>query len=68
MPLRAKKIIGSLAIFLIMIGWLVLTVSISGFVPRHWLAELLFYAIMGLGWCLPVMPVLTWMEAVRTKR
>jgi hypothetical protein len=68
MPLRIKKIFGSLAICLIVILWIVMTVSVSGFVPRHWAAEMLFYAIFGLGWALPVMPILVWMESVRKRR
>lgn len=67
MPLRFKKIIGSIAICVIVILWILMTVSVSGFVPRNPIAELIFYAVFGLGWCLPVMPILLWMETVRRK-
>ena len=67
MPLRIKKIIGSLAICAIVVLWIIGAVSLSGLVPRHPVAELLYYAVMGLGWALPVMPILSWMEATRAK-
>ncbi len=62
MPQRLKKIIGALAICAFVVFWMVLTVSLSGLVPRNVIAETIFYIVMGLGWAFPLMPVLKWME------
>lgn len=68
MPIRLKKIVGALFIFVFLIFWIVAAVSISGFVPDNKLAELIFYAIAGLGWGLPLLPLLKWMEETKTKQ
>jgi len=65
MPLRLKKLLGSLGIMLFLLFWISLTVGLSGFVPRHWAAELAFYAFFGLAWGLPLLPVLKWMEKTK---
>lgn len=67
MPIRLKKIIGALFIFVFLIFWIVTAVSLSGFIPENKLAELAFYAIAGLGWGIPLLPLLKWMEQTKTR-
>ena len=62
MPLRVKKIFGSLFICAFVIFWIWLASSLSVLVPENRALELRYYAGFGLGWCLPVMPILAWME------
>jgi hypothetical protein len=65
MPLRLKKMLGSLLICVFVLFWVVLSVGLANHVPHKWYLEVPFYAVMGLGWGLPVLPILSWME--RTK-
>jgi len=67
MPARVKKIFGALFIFAFLVFWIVLAVSLSGFVPDNRIAELVFYAVAGLGWGLPLLPILKWMETSKRK-
>lgn len=62
MPVRLKKILGSLFICVFVIFWIWFVIGLSYYVPKNKALELLFYAVAGLGWCLPVMPILAWME------
>ena len=66
MPLRLKKILGALLVVVFMLFWVWLAVSLSGFVPDNKFAEMVFYIVAGLGWGVPLFPLLSWME--RTKR
>lgn len=66
MPLRLKKIIGSLFVCVFVLFWVVLAIGLANRVPNVWYLQLAFYAVMGLGWGLPIFPVLVWMEKSKT--
>ena len=66
MPLRLKKMLGSLFICVFVLFWVVLSVGLANHVPHKWYLEVPFYAVMGLGWGLPVLPILSWMERTKT--
>ena len=62
MPMRVKKMLGSLFIFLFVVFWILLAMGLARHVPPQWYWQLAFYAVMGLGWGVPIFPVLSWME------
>jgi hypothetical protein len=62
MPVRVKKMLGSLFICIFVIFWIWLGASLSVFVPKNRALEMVYYAVFGLGWCVPVAPILLWME------
>lgn len=66
MPLRLKKMLGSLFICIFVLFWMVLAVGLARRIPHKWYLEVPFYAVMGLGWGLPVLPILSWMERTKT--
>jgi hypothetical protein len=66
MPMRLKKMLGSLFICVFVLFWVVLAVGLANHIPHIWYIELAFYAVMGLGWGLPVLPILAWMEKSKT--
>ncbi|OYY90102.1 MAG: hypothetical protein B7Y45_09475 [Sphingomonas sp. 28-66-16] len=61
-----RKPIGTLLILLLIAVWVVLVASLSETISG-WpvLAQMLFYAITGIIWILPMKPLLGWMETGR---
>jgi hypothetical protein len=64
MPARIRKLIGAVALLLLVAAWALLTMAlaqsvltdINGFVAA------IFYVVAGLGWVLPAMPLIKWMS------
>jgi hypothetical protein len=67
MPLRIKKLLGALFIFLFLLFWIFAAVSISAIIPKNHVAEAIYYIVAGLGWGVPLMPLLKWMEMSRRR-
>lgn len=63
MPIRTRKLIGTVALLLLVTVWALFAMAlaqsvltdINGFVAA------IFYAVAGLGWVLPAMPLVKWM-------
>ena len=63
MKIRARKLIGTVALLCLVIVWALAAMAlaqstltdINGFVAA------IFYVIAGLGWVLPAMPLIAWM-------
>ena len=63
MSIRARKLIGTVALLLLATVWALLAMAlaqsvltdINGFVAA------IFYVVAGLGWVLPAMPIVSWM-------
>ena len=61
-----RKPAGTLAILLLIAVWAVLVVSLSDMVAGwHWIAQFVFYLVVGIVWILPLKPLLLWMETGR---
>jgi hypothetical protein len=63
MPIRVRKLIGTVALLLLVMIWGLFAMAlaqsvltdINGFVAA------IFYVVAGLGWVLPAMPLVSWM-------
>jgi hypothetical protein len=63
MPARVRKLIGTVALLVLVSVWGLLAMAlaqsvltdINGFVAA------IFYAVAGFGWVLPAMPLVSWM-------
>jgi len=63
MSIRTRKLIGTVAMLLLVTVWALLAMAlaqsvltdINGFVAA------IFYVVAGLGWVLPAMPIVSWM-------
>jgi len=64
MPRRTRKLIGTLAIFLFVLiyGPLAMALAESRIIEAPKLVQALAYAVLGLAWILPLMPLIRWME------
>ena len=63
MPMRIRKLIGTVLLFVLAIVWSLLAMALAQSVLtdiNYWVAAL-FYVVAGLGWVLPAMPLVRWM-------
>jgi hypothetical protein len=63
MPLRIRKLIGTFALFALVIVWALVAMAVAQFPPifnSPWIAGA-YYVIAGIGWVLPAMPLVKWM-------
>ena len=64
MSIRIRKLIGAVALFLLVAVWALLAMALAQSALTDHTAGLaaLFYAVAGLGWMLPAMPLIRWMS------
>ncbi|MGB9367651.1 MAG: DUF2842 domain-containing protein [Xanthobacteraceae bacterium] len=64
MRIRTRKLIGTVGLLVLITAWALLAMAIAQFALRaqSGLVVLLFYAVAGLGWVLPAMPLVSWMS------
>jgi hypothetical protein len=70
MPRRTRKLVGSLAIlvFVLVYGPLAMALAESRILEAPKLVQTLAYAILGLAWIVPLMPLIRWMERPDAER
>lgn len=65
MNARTRKFIGLFAI----LGFLLVYIGVVGMVadhiPKHWAAQLAYFVVAGIGWGVPILPLLSWMNRGR---
>ena len=67
MSMRIRKLIGTFALFVLVIVWALVAMAIAQFPPifqNPWIAGI-YYFVAGIGWILPAMPLLKWMMKPR---
>jgi Protein of unknown function (DUF2842) len=64
MPIRLRKLIGALALIVLVTCWSLLAMAVAQFpvIKANAVIEALYYALAGLGWVLPAMPLVRWMS------
>jgi hypothetical protein len=64
MPIRLRKLIGALALIVLVVSWALIAMAIAQFpvIKAYGLVETLYYVVAGLGWVLPAMPLVRWMS------
>jgi hypothetical protein len=62
---RVRKLIGLVGILAFIAGYVVLMSFIGERLPKHWAAQTLFYAVAGLSWGIPILPLISWMNRGR---
>ena len=63
MPIRLRKLIGTLLLLILVLVWALLAMALAQFPAirdNAWLSAA-YYAIAGLGWVAPAMPLVRWM-------
>lgn len=64
MPLRLRKLIGTVLLFALVTVWALLAMALAQAPVIHdnTFASIAYYVIAGLGWVLPAMPIVAWMS------
>jgi len=64
MQMRTRKLIGAVALLALVTAWALTAMAVAQFVFRstNELAAWIYYAMAGLGWVLPAMPLISWMS------
>ncbi len=59
---RIRKLIGMFALLGFVVLYVGAAVRIGEILPDHWAARLIYYAVVGLAWGAPVLPLISWMN------
>jgi len=64
MPIRLRKFIGAVALFVLVIVWALLAMALAQTpaIRDNTALSIAYYVIAGLGWVLPAMPIIAWMS------
>ena len=68
MPIRLRKFLGAVALFVLVILWALLGMALAQLpaIRDNTIVSVAYYVIAGLGWVLPAMPIVTWMSPRRS--
>jgi hypothetical protein len=68
MPIRVRKLIGAVALFVLVIVWALVAMALAQTpaVAENRMIATIYYVVAGLGWVLPAMPLIRWMTEKRT--
>jgi hypothetical protein len=64
MPIRIRKLIGTVALLALVVVWALVAMAIAQPVlaAANGLVAGIYYVVAGLGWVLPAMPLIKWMS------
>jgi hypothetical protein len=63
MRIRTRKFFGTIALLLLVVVWSLMgmTVAQTAWLANSGLLQAIFYVVVGIGWVLPAMPIVSWM-------
>jgi hypothetical protein len=63
MPIRVRKLVGTLALLVLITCWTILSMALAYAVFRleNPILAAVYYVVAGIGWVLPAMPLISWM-------
>ena len=59
---RSRKAIASLGVLIFLAVYIWGVIALGAFVPGAWWAQVLYFAVAGLAWGVPVLPLIAWAE------
>ena len=62
MPARTRKLVGMIAILAFCGAYVVVASTVGDYIPDHWFARLVYYALAGTLWGVPLFPLIRWMN------
>jgi len=68
MPPRARRFVALIGVMAFLTFWVWGAVSIADILPSIWWVDMIFYTVAGIGWGIPLIPMLRWAEREPTKK
>ncbi|WP_309607111.1 DUF2842 domain-containing protein [Phenylobacterium sp.] len=65
MSLRVRKLIGLVGILVFILAYMGLMIRAAQYVPDHGPWQFIFYALAGVSWGIPILPMISWMNRGR---
>lgn len=65
MTARVRKLIGLVGIMLFLAAYIAAVTLLADHIPKQWAAQLAFYVVAGIGWGVPILPLIAWMNRGR---
>ena len=64
MPIRIRKLVGAVALLVLVIGWALLAMAFAQMpvIKANAVVETIYYVVAGLGWVPVAMPLIKWMS------
>jgi hypothetical protein len=68
MSIRLRKFVGAIALLVLVIVWALVAMALAQMpaIRDSAVISVAYYVIAGTGWCLPAMPIISWMSRPRT--
>ena len=63
MTIRTRKLIGAVALLLLAFAWSLMGMVLAQFplIANSGWMQAVYYVVVGMGWVLPAMPIVSWM-------
>jgi hypothetical protein len=65
MTARVRKAIGGLGILVFLGVYVWAAATLGSHLPNQWAIRLIYYAVVGTSWGLPIIPLISWMNRGR---
>ncbi|HKD48607.1 MAG TPA: DUF2842 domain-containing protein [Rhizomicrobium sp.] len=64
MTIRTRKFLGTIALLLLALIWSLMGMAVAQmpFLAESGILQAIFYVVVGMGWVLPAMPIVSWMS------
>jgi hypothetical protein len=62
MNIRTRKAVGAVAMLSFLAFYVLVAATLAGHLPDNRAAHMAFFVIAGMAWCLPLVPLVYWME------
>jgi len=59
---RARRALAALGVILFLTFYVWTVIAVGRFVPEVWWAQVLYFAVAGLAWGVPILPLIRWAE------
>jgi len=69
MTIRTRKFLGTIALLLLALIWSLMGMAVAQmpFLAESGILQAIFYVVVGMGWVLPAMPIVSWMSRPNTR-
>lgn len=65
MTARVRKLVGGFGLLVFLGGYVWAATALSDHLPDNGAVKLLFFAVVGIAWGVPILPLISWMNRGR---